>query len=333
MDPYQSYFAAPPAAQTASPIHVTFLGNTNILIDDGETRILTDGQFTRPGLMKSFFGAAPDKQAIAQELHSLNIVSVDALIPLHTHIDHAMDAPEVAFQTHAKIYGSASARRIVAGWVDFNSGSVEADEYRNLLGDDRFQSVSGGDTEKIGNFSVMFLDAGHVPVFGHKKAIKRPLKPPKGALSYKPSPVLALLIEHSGRRILIISSAGLVPKEAAEQWRNVRADVVLLSIAGLGRRDDNYVDTYFRQMLDGPGARKAVPIHWDDIFRPLERPLTPQSGVYGVLSHSKRSLEIACEKIAQQRPDVELVYLHYGERLALSELTSRANEGYGRCPD
>ena len=47
---YATYFDQP-AATTASPLTVTWAGVTTLLIDDGESAVMTDGFFSRPGLL------------------------------------------------------------------------------------------------------------------------------------------------------------------------------------------------------------------------------------------------------------------------------------------
>ena len=47
---YEGYFDQP-AATAASPLTVTWAGVTTLLIDDGESAVMTDGFFSRPGLL------------------------------------------------------------------------------------------------------------------------------------------------------------------------------------------------------------------------------------------------------------------------------------------
>ncbi len=54
------------AIPTDGRLRVTFLGVTTILLDDGKTRIMTDGFFSRPGLLKILRGKiAPDEERVA----------------------------------------------------------------------------------------------------------------------------------------------------------------------------------------------------------------------------------------------------------------------------
>jgi len=92
-----------------------FLGNTNILLSDGDTTILTDGFFTRSGY-SSIIRAQSDAQQINQALSQFQIDCLDYVIPLHNHFDHAMDSAEVAHQTGARIVGTKTAKNLILGW-------------------------------------------------------------------------------------------------------------------------------------------------------------------------------------------------------------------------
>ena len=49
---YAGSFDAP-AAGLDAPLTVTWAGVTTLLIDDGESAVMTDGFFSRPGLLRS----------------------------------------------------------------------------------------------------------------------------------------------------------------------------------------------------------------------------------------------------------------------------------------
>ena len=53
-------------------------------------------------------------------------------------------------------------------------------------------------------------------------------------------------------------------------YEGVDADVVLLGLAG---REDTL--DYVAHVVDATGAKRIVPIHWDDFFRGLDEPLRP----------------------------------------------------------
>ncbi len=94
-----------------------FSGTATLLFSDGETQWMTDGWFTRPGPLRLLLGKiGPDLQAIEQGLAANHVDKLAAVLPVHSHYDHAMDAPEVARRTGALLLGSESTANIGRGW-------------------------------------------------------------------------------------------------------------------------------------------------------------------------------------------------------------------------
>jgi L-ascorbate metabolism protein UlaG (beta-lactamase superfamily) len=81
----------------------------------------------------------------------------------------------------------------------------------------------------------------------------------------------SLLVEHSGRSVLVQSSAGY-RSAALAGWT---ADVAYLGVGTLGRQPESHRQAYWREVTEAVGARRVLPIHWDDFWRPLDRPLVP----------------------------------------------------------
>src|SRR5262249_27163157 len=108
-----------------SALRATFLGVATILLDDGETAILTDGFFTRPSIGQLFFGKiAPDKALIPSHLRHARVGKLAAVIVNHSHYDHVMDAREVAIETGALLVGSESTANVGRGWGSLKSASA-----------------------------------------------------------------------------------------------------------------------------------------------------------------------------------------------------------------
>ena len=96
-----------PAAE--GDLSVTFLGVATLLVDDGESAWLTDGFFSRPGLLDvALRKIAPDEARIDACLQRAGIGDLEAVIPVHTHFDHAMDSAVVAERTGATLIGGSS---------------------------------------------------------------------------------------------------------------------------------------------------------------------------------------------------------------------------------
>ena len=94
--------------------------------------------------------------------------------------------------------------------------------------------------------------------------------PPVRTAAYKCGEAWSILLEHaSGRSALLQGSAGYV--EGALAGRH--ADVAYLGVGQLGVQSEDYIRTYWAETVETVGARRVVLTHWDDFFRPLDRPL------------------------------------------------------------
>ena len=252
-------FDVPPAVGDFS---VTFLGVSSLLFDDGDSAVMTDGFFSRPSLFKvAFAKVAPDRARIASALTRLGLDhdsagrGLNAVVPVHTHFDHVMDSATVAQRTGAVLIGGESAANVGRG-----AG----------LPDDRIHIVTPHEPVSCGAFTLTFLKSEHCPPDRFPGIITEPLVPPARAAAYRCGEAWSILVEHtSGRTALVQGSAGYVP--GALDGR--RADVAYLGVGQLGVQDEDYIHAYWTQTVQAVGARRAVLIHWDDFFRPLDQPL------------------------------------------------------------
>ncbi|MEU1469990.1 MBL fold metallo-hydrolase [Streptomyces sp. NPDC005761] len=234
-----------------------FLGVSTILLDDGDTAILTDGFFSRPGLLRMRFGRLrPDRARIAAGLRRAGRDRLDAVFVVHSHYDHALDSPEVAAMTGARLIGSPSTRNIARG---------------QGFPDDRFQQVVTGEPFAIGRFTLTALPARHSPGDLAPGRIERPLRPPVRATDYRTGDCYTLHVRHGARRLLVHASAHSLPGALDGHF----AETVYLGIGALGKQDRAFREEYWHRLVTATGAQRVVPIHWDDFFRPLDRPLRP----------------------------------------------------------
>lgn len=246
-----------PPAPASTGVRVTFLGVGSLLITDGDTAIMTDGFFTRPGRKQVLFGKiAPDPALIRASLARAGVHQLAALIVAHSHYDHVLDAPEVAKQTGALLVGSESTANVARGW-----GLPEA----------QLRIVKGGEQFDFGRFHVSLIKSRHTPTGFTGGEIAAPLHPPARANAYLEGGTYAILVQHGGHSLLVNSSTGYV--EGA--LRGLHADTVFLGIATLGQRGSSYQQAYWQQVVRMVGARRVIPIHWDDFTQPLAQPLLP----------------------------------------------------------
>jgi L-ascorbate metabolism protein UlaG (beta-lactamase superfamily) len=266
-------------------LRVTFLGVSTLLLDDGETAILTDGFFTRPNSRQLFLEKiAPDTALIAKTLQRAGITKLAAVIVNHSHYDHAMDSPEVAARTGAILVGSESTANVGRGWG---------------LPDGQIAVHRAGDLMTFGRFRITLLPGRHVPSPFTGGEITEPLKPPVRANAYLEGGSFMILVEHGDRRMLINASAGFVP--GALNGR--KADVVFMGTGQLGKRPISYMEDYWREVVERPGARRVIPIHWDDFTRPLDQPLVP---LPNLLDDFAASMEFLNERGRTSGIDIKL---------------------------
>jgi L-ascorbate metabolism protein UlaG (beta-lactamase superfamily) len=255
LQPYAGRILAEPAG--AAGLRATFLGVSTVLVSDGETAILTDGFFTRPGLLRTLVGRIePDAETIGRCLERAGIEKLAAVLAVHSHYDHAMDSPEVARRTGAVVVGSESTANIARG------AGLDAD---------RIRVVRSAEPMTFGRFRVTMIASQHFPHGMAMGEITAPLVPPARAMDYREGGSYSVLIEHDGRSLLIQGSAGFVEGALGPY----RADVVLLGVGALGTRDDSYMAAYWKEVVEAVRARRVVPIHWDDFTLPLAEPLRP----------------------------------------------------------
>ena len=254
---YESY-RTPEADHTARGLTVNFLGVSTLLFDDGETAIMTDGFFTRPGLLSVVTRIRPDSTLIRQALDRAHVSRLAAVIPVHSHYDHAMDAPYVARRTGAQLVGSSSTANIGRG-----AG----------LSEDRLTEAVKGQPMTFGRFTVTLLESRHAPTgrFLMPGEITSPLTPPARTKDYRLSEAYSVVIRHDDRTIVVLGSAGFLPGALKE----VKADVVYLSVATLGKQSAAYRDSLWNEVVAATGAKRVIAIHWDDFTRPLSKPLRP----------------------------------------------------------
>jgi len=253
---HERYFDAP-AATPQSPLTVTWAGVTTLLIDDGVSAVMTDGFFSRPGLLEvGLRRLSPSAPRIDGCLTRLGVHRLEAVLPVHTHFDHAMDSAVVAERTGALVVGGTSAVQVGLG-----AG----------LPADRLTAVTSGQPLALGAYDVTLIEANHCPPDRFPGVITGPVIPPVRVSAYKCGEAWSTLIHHrpSDRRLLIVGSAGFVRGALDGQ----RADVVYLGAGQLGLQPEQYVIDYWTETVRTVGARRVVLIHWDDFFRPLHKPL------------------------------------------------------------
>lgn len=210
---------------------------TTILIDPYVSRVPLEAMIRRRTVL-------PDR-SLVQEW----IPRADAVLVGHTHFDHAVDAPEIARRDGATVYGSSSARHLMAlhGLAD---RAVEVEAHR---------------VYEIGPFEVTFVPSVHSKlVLGLKVNQGGELTCEHlGALTpqtYNCGQVWGIHIAVGGSTIYHQGSADLLDDEV----RHRDVDVMLCGVAGR-----QFTPGYLERILPLLTPRVIVVTHHDDFFVPL----------------------------------------------------------------
>jgi L-ascorbate metabolism protein UlaG (beta-lactamase superfamily) len=246
-----------PAAESGAPLTVTWLGVSTLLLDDGSSTLMTDGYFSRPSLAQVALGkVSPSPARVDGCLARLQVTRLEAVVPVHTHIDHALDSALVADRTGARLVGGESAANVGRGYG---------------LAADRIVVAASGEPIRLGAFDVTLVKSRHSDPDRFPGEITAPVTPPVRASAYRCGESWSTLVHHrtSDRRLLIQGSAGFVKGALAGH----RADVVYLGVGQLGLQAEPYFVDYWTETVRTVGARRVVLVHLDDFFRPLSKPL------------------------------------------------------------
>jgi len=226
---------------TEPSLQFRWLGVAGIELTVGGCVLTVDPFFTRPSFWRVGCGRVMSERALAAAI----VPRCDYVLITHTHYDHAMDAPEVARATGAVVLGSPNTCDLMAAC------GVPVGQIR---------LVSPGDRLSLGPFEVDVMDGQHMRWVGPGPGkLARDLRPPLRLHDYRLDVCLSFLIRIAGRRLLVWHS--IFPKLAPP------ADVLFL---GALESRKHYV-----HLLREMHPRLVVPLHWDNFFRPLGRPIRP----------------------------------------------------------
>ena len=241
----------------SSTVTFTWFGVTTLLFDDGETQILVDGFISRPSLLDTALNrnVSNDAPMINFVMNEYDIRRLAAIVPVHSHFDHAMDVGAIANRSSASIIGSETTANIARG------AGVPEDQI--IVAND------GGDFS-FGNFTVTLVPSVHAPV-GLRGAvplpgtIDEPLQVPAPITAWREGGSYSIIIAHPEGTTIVQGSAGFI----SGSLDSVQADVVMLGVGlleGLGR---DYAEAYWQNLVTATGAKRVFPVHFDDYTQPL----------------------------------------------------------------
>ena len=251
------------SAQTGDAVTVTWLGVTSLLFDDGETQILIDGFISRPSLLDTILGRPVDNDIpqINYVMNEFRMRRLAAIIPVHSHFDHAMDVGTLANRSSASILGSESTAQIARG-----AGVPE----------DQIAVIESATSFEFGEFRVTLRPSKHAPVGWRGSVpldgiIEEALQMPQPISALRMGGAYMIVIEHPQGTALIQGSAAFRKYDL----QNVSADVVFLGVAQLRQLGRDYSELYWQHTVTATGSHSVYPIHFDDFFQPFGEVVLP----------------------------------------------------------
>lgn len=245
------------AEPRADAVTVTWFGVTTLLFDDGDTQLLIDGFFSRPSLADIVFDVPVETEAahINYVIDQYRLRRIAAIIPVHSHFDHAMDIGAIANRSSASILGSETTANVARG------AGVPEDQI----------IVAETDVDyTFGEFRVRMIDTVHAPIgWGGSiplaGSVDAPLELPAPISAWREGGSYAIVISHRQGTTLVNGSAGFLPGKLDP----VRADVVMLGVWGLANLGREYAENYWHALVTATGAERVFPIHFDDFSQPF----------------------------------------------------------------
>lgn len=228
----------------SAPLLFRWLGVAGIELKLEEQVLAVDPFFTRPPLWRMWFGRTSSNHALAFE----KVPFCSYILVTHSHYDHLMDVPALAEATGAQVYGSRNTCKVCTA-----AG----------IPPEQVHEVTVGDRLTLGAFTVEVHLARHIRLPVDRLVngpLPKNLRMPMRLRDYRMDVCFSFRIEVHGCTLLI----GDCP---------LPADVLFY----IPLRPKNEL----LALLPIVKPRLLVPIHWDDFFRPLSRPLRPSWALPG----------------------------------------------------
>ncbi len=235
------------------------------------------------------------------QLASEKLVACDFILVTHSHWDHLMDVAEVIRNTGAVACGSANTCKILGA-----AGIPPA----------HIRQIEVGSQERLLDYSVEVLPGRHVRTPLDRVlngAVRDNLSVPLRLVDYKMDSCFSLLVQCGKTRILF----GNFP---------ARADILFIN--------PNDLAGFYLPFIQAVQAKIIVPIHWDNFFVPLNRPIRPMlnfpAWLYpfirrNTLESFKRAVETGC---ASTRVIVPTLFDEFSIDLDFLPKVSSPSEGF-----
>jgi L-ascorbate metabolism protein UlaG (beta-lactamase superfamily) len=235
-------------------VRVRWLGTAGFAIEHGEHTVLIDPYLTRAPLTHCL------TMPLRSDLDALRRYAprADAIVVGHTHFDHALDVPDLALMTGAKVFGSHSAAMLC------RARGVPEDRVQIVERDAGGRPV---ETE-VGPFRLRFIPSVHAPLVLGRVPFAGEISDcsdvPMRVGSYRCGAVFGVEVRVGGRTLFHLGSAEIVDSNV--DVRNV--DLLLMCATGWNTSRD------LPERIGKRLAPDAILLsHWDDFLRPLEKPV------------------------------------------------------------
>lgn len=256
-------------------VRLRWLGTAGFELGCRGSVLLLDPYLTRAPLLRCLRGPLqPDAQIIGQ-----HVSRADAIAVGHTHFDHALDVPAVAHATGATVLGSESAMALC------RSAGILQRQLTPIV------SADGAPTKEwVGPFDLDFFPGEHSPIAAGRIPFDGDISDtdalPLPVHRYRCGPVWRIQIRAAGRTIVHLGSAALPVGPPAQQ----PVDLLLLCATGWHTTPD-----FPERVIEQLAPRMVLLAHWDNFFRPLDRPAQQLPGLK--LAELVRRLEAASPEV------------------------------------
>lgn len=264
-------------------IALRWTGVTGYELSDGKTTLLVDPVVTRPTVLQMATGPlAPDEAASARAFPR-----ADAVLVNHAHYDHAVDMPEVARRTGARVVGTEATLNLAR-----SRGVAE----------EQLVLATGGEHLTLGTFAVDVRRTRHPTVFATDDFLPGTIARDAGRLwwwQYRQDGCLAFRFASQGAVVWFHPTSTWEPGELS----GLTAPTLILGVAG-----EPLDEARARAILSEVRPRRVIPTHWDNFLQPRERGLARLPNV---------DLEAAEAAVRAAAPGVEWWMLEPDQRVFL----------------
>jgi hypothetical protein len=262
-------------------LSIKFLGNTTLAIEDNNSGIIIDGFLTRPCLAKLFFGSVRSEPDIVNPILCRAGISkkTQAIIPLHSHFDHILDAPYLAKELDACIVADKVARVISKREepLKFCEKNIELGDDNYLYGEFHFRVIDGVhlDNGFVARQIAELNDKGEHDSINVNNSID--FSKSQRASSYKEGRTINVFVEHKKNAFKIFIVSGSFDSEDKVSIESFNeADVVFMSVPLMNKRKNTSFYNLVEKLLNKPAMnkekswkKKIVPFHWDNLSRKI----------------------------------------------------------------